>query len=974
MAVNRVPRSFGGEGRVRESGIYIAKVKDVSDARRMGRISVWIPELGGNPEDRDAWIVASYASPFAGATNVRDVRPDSQAMEGSQQSYGFWMVPPDLENEVLVCFSDGDTARCFWFACLYQEQMNHMVPGIAAGRTTDPNWTASETTAGGPPGAQTPPRSGAGQGTAPATGGAPGTPAPDGLARDAQGNLYNPNFYRTLGEAQEGAQRYASALEFARASPQNYTPDQIRAIERLKAAADANVARLSGTATPTQPPAPPAGTPATTTGERQSVAMNFFAERGYSADQAAALVANLQRASDLSPTRGTDDDGSTGVGIGGWAGERLAAITERFGKSPAEMSLEEQLAAVDWELRDSPLDSVRQIGTNLLQSVEGGISSLTGLASNLFGGVLGSNGDVRETTENLANALVARTDPAAATPQQRAEQAAPTVTAPQTVAQQAARPGGTDGRVAPVVEYNKANVDSVQDPRRPVFRPLAEGLMRQGLNSDTERGIASTSARREAPSKVFGFLTPRGNTMHVDDDEENEFIRLRTRSGVGITIHETTGYVYIVSKNGNSWLEISDAGIDLYTDNSFSVHAAKNINFRAGQNILLDAGNMLSMRSANGLFLESGKAINVRSGQHLVLNARGNLALRSGNDMLLRAAGNHRTQGGGDVSSLAGGQQIRQGSQIQDNSAAAPSTGDITTAIPSAQSQGGVSTTVSRLPTREPWSGHPRRDVPTGSSGSNPQGGRPDGGGFGPDAANNQRVRTGEGENVDVPRNTLPRCFSGARTAPVSTDVFNSIREASDRTGMDFGLMMAVAHQESGFNPNARARTSSATGLYQFIDGTWTGMVTRHGAQFNISANDRLDPRANALMGAQYMRNNADHLRRNGIETNNTNIYMAHFLGAGGATSFLRENNRNPDRSAAELFPQAAAANRPIFYNRDGSPRTIGQVRAFMEQKIEPRAQAYSAQAGQPAPCERDGSRQAPTVTAGTGGGTPRPT
>ncbi|RYD41826.1 MAG: hypothetical protein EOP83_33450, partial [Verrucomicrobiaceae bacterium] len=106
----------------------------------MGRLSVYIPELGGNPDVEDTWHTVGYASPFAGATDVEKNAKDGDAakkMEGTQTSYGWWMVPPDINNQVLCCFVNGDTARGYWFACLYQTFMNHMVPGVGLNISTD---------------------------------------------------------------------------------------------------------------------------------------------------------------------------------------------------------------------------------------------------------------------------------------------------------------------------------------------------------------------------------------------------------------------------------------------------------------------------------------------------------------------------------------------------------------------------------------------------------------------------------------------------------------------------------------------------------------------------------------------------------------------------------------------------------------------------------------------------------------------
>lgn len=109
--------------------IYLGFVKAVNDSQKMGRLKVYIPELGGDPNDINQYYTVTYASPFAGATSVYD-NTNGSAWQDSQRSYGFWFVPPNLENEVLCAFINGDPSRGVWFACLYQQFMDHMVPGI----------------------------------------------------------------------------------------------------------------------------------------------------------------------------------------------------------------------------------------------------------------------------------------------------------------------------------------------------------------------------------------------------------------------------------------------------------------------------------------------------------------------------------------------------------------------------------------------------------------------------------------------------------------------------------------------------------------------------------------------------------------------------------------------------------------------------------------------------------------------------
>jgi lysozyme len=119
------------------NGVYVGFVKDSSDIQRNGRLRVWIAELGTAPQEDQGWITVNYCSPFAGATNVDTIsKADLTSFEGTQTSYGFWMVPPDINNQVLVMFINGDASKGIWIGSLYNQFMNNMVPAMAAGANT----------------------------------------------------------------------------------------------------------------------------------------------------------------------------------------------------------------------------------------------------------------------------------------------------------------------------------------------------------------------------------------------------------------------------------------------------------------------------------------------------------------------------------------------------------------------------------------------------------------------------------------------------------------------------------------------------------------------------------------------------------------------------------------------------------------------------------------------------------------------
>lgn len=200
--------------------------------------------------------------------------------------------------------------------------------------------------------------------------------------------------------------------------------------------------------------------------------------------------------------------------------------------------------------------------------------------------------------------------------------------------------------------------------------------------------------------------------------------------------------------------------------------------------------------------------------------------------------------------------------------------------------------------------------------------------------------------------------------------VNNAIAMASRRTGIDFGYLLGQAKIESSLNPTARATTSSATGLYQFIDQSWLAVVNDHGAEYGLSwASDaiskgtngryyvahpelrqqildlRKHPETASVMAAEHAADNKAYLeRRLGREAEPTDLYLAHFLGVGGAAKFLAANEATPGAAAASLFPAAARANRSVFFDRQGSPRSFADIRAKFAAKLDQNSQAASVQ------------------------------
>ena len=188
--------------------------------------------------------------------------------------------------------------------------------------------------------------------------------------------------------------------------------------------------------------------------------------------------------------------------------------------------------------------------------------------------------------------------------------------------------------------------------------------------------------------------------------------------------------------------------------------------------------------------------------------------------------------------------------------------------------------------------------------------------------------------------------------------VRGAIAQAAQSTGVDFSYLLGQARLESGLNPAARAGTSSATGLYQFTNATWAQTLARHGAALGVNATAladpasraqlmglRNDPQASALMAAAMAGDNQTTLTSAlGRPPSSAELYLAHFLGPDGAVKFLSGLASDPAQSAASLFPKPAAANRAVFFDGAGAPRSLGQVMALLSTRL---ASAMEDGAGQ---------------------------
>lgn len=192
----------------------------------------------------------------------------------------------------------------------------------------------------------------------------------------------------------------------------------------------------------------------------------------------------------------------------------------------------------------------------------------------------------------------------------------------------------------------------------------------------------------------------------------------------------------------------------------------------------------------------------------------------------------------------------------------------------------------------------------------------------------------------------------GVQSISISQSLASALSAAGARSGVDFDYLLQTAMRESSLNPQARASTSSALGLFQFLEGTWLQVMKEEGPRLGYqeyadaisrTANGdyvvadastraqiltlRENPQVAADLAAAFTRANGEYLRNEfGRMPSAGELYIAHFFGPRGAEKLFKAGLENPDQIAVNLFPRQAEANRAIFYDREGQARTIRQV------------------------------------------------
>jgi len=351
-------------------------------------------------------------------------------------------------------------------------------------------------------------------------------------------------------------------------------------------------------------------------------------------------------------------------------------------------------------------------------------------------------------------------------------------------------------RYVPVAEFLKKG-RKVDDPRPDTFtkpiHPFAERLLTQGLLTDTIRGVTSSSARREVPSSVFGISTPGpldpngkkgyvgydkkvvtpvsrlgGSTFVMDDGDENgqnELVRIRTRTGHQILLHNSQDLIYIANSKGTAWIEMTSNGkLDIYAQDSVSIHTENDFNFLADRDINIEAKRNINIKSGKNYETHAvghyyltiddklkmsvrgaydktvGDSIKIVSGNNYSLGVSQNFAVVSGAAASIGSEVSLNLGTAGNLNLGANGNLIASGSVIHLNgpAAAAPSAVESpeqpapmpTFTLPNRRADAGwpegkfykaqnISSIMQRVPTHEPWDQHeninPVQFSPTGT-------------------------------------------------------------------------------------------------------------------------------------------------------------------------------------------------------------------------------------------------------------------
>ena len=313
----------------------------------------------------------------------------------------------------------------------------------------------------------------------------------------------------------------------------------------------------------------------------------------------------------------------------------------------------------------------------------------------------------------------------------------------------------SDGVKRPTAEYNKAVTATTKDPEQipKAAHPLADALQTQGLLADDIRGVTTSSARRETPSMVFGISTPGpldkrdgaktgsigkaewevpnapvsrlgGTTFVMDDGDDNylrktkaadgppdyaavsqqdqggdptiphnELVRIRTRTGHQILLHNSEDLIYIGNAKGTAWIELTSNGkIDIFASDSISIHTAEDFNFFAERDVNIEAKRSINIKAGLNTQVESGNNMSLVVGKQGIIQCGTRLDITGGNNIYQTAG---RIDLNGPAAAKAKALITHKNPLSVD-----PESGNVTT----------VTSILKRIPAKEPYQHHENLD------------------------------------------------------------------------------------------------------------------------------------------------------------------------------------------------------------------------------------------------------------------------
>lgn len=198
-----------------------------------------------------------------------------------------------------------------------------------------------------------------------------------------------------------------------------------------------------------------------------------------------------------------------------------------------------------------------------------------------------------------------------------------------------------DKSIGPAVEKNPTDKNDADT--KPLDEWMQAVLNQQGLSVDYVRGHSQSSARRESPSKVFGITTRQGHVLTMDDGDDSgasNNIRLRTKGGAQLLMDDSNGFIFIINKSGDAWVEMdleghidvySKSGVSIHTEGDYNVHAKGNINMQAemGVNIKSSGSDGIKLEtSVGGIDTYSAVDINIQADANYNLLVAGNQIIK----------------------------------------------------------------------------------------------------------------------------------------------------------------------------------------------------------------------------------------------------------------------------------------------------------------------------------------------------------